>query len=71
MKNTLIPLDIIFLDENKIVHIVKGAKPESEVEGQLPLFTTPTDANRVLELKAGQADKLQLKNGDTVSYSGL
>lgn len=71
MKNTLIPLDMIFINDDKVVHIVKNAKPEKEVEGALPIYTTPNEANYVLEVNAGEADKNKFKNGDKVVLEGV
>lgn len=71
MKNTLIPLDIIFIDNDKIVHIAKNAKPEKEVKGVLPIYTTPVNADKVLEINGGQVDKYKFKNGDKVTLSGV
>lgn len=71
MKNTLIPLDIIFIENNKIVYIVKNAKPEKETKGALPIYTTPNEADLVLELNAGQVDKHKFKNGDKVMLEGV
>lgn len=67
MKNTLIPLDMIFINDDKIVYIVKNATPEKEVKGALPIYTTPNEANYVLEINAGQSDKYKFKNGDKVT----
>ncbi len=71
MKNTLVPLDMIFINDDKIVHIVKNAKPEKEVEGALPIYRTPNDANYVLEVNAGETDKNKFKNGDKVILEAI
>ena len=60
MKNTYIPLDIVFLDENgEIVGIHLNAKPESEES-----IESPAPAQYVIELDAGQASALALRVGD-------
>ncbi len=62
MKNTFIPLDIIFIDaENKIVSIAKNARPLDETT-----LGSGKPARFVLEVKAGTADKLQLQPGDSI-----
>ncbi|MBT8187645.1 MAG: DUF192 domain-containing protein [Croceitalea sp.] len=64
MKNTAIPLDIIFIDSNfKIVSFQKNAKPfdETGLSSQLPI-------KYVLEVNAGLADQWQLKVGDSISF---
>lgn len=65
MKNTRIPLDIIFIGENKkIVSFQKNAQPFNETS--LP---SNTPAKYVLEVNAGLADKWQLEVGDTIIYT--
>ena len=62
MKNTHIPLDLIFLDsQNKIVSIAKDAKPES-------LETIPSNvpAQYVLEINGGLSDQWNLVVGDSL-----
>lgn len=65
MKNTYIPLDIIYLDkEGIIVSIQENAKPLDETS--LPsLFP----AQYVLEINGGLSDKLFLKVGDKIEFT--
>ena len=64
MKNTYIPLDLIYIDENKsIVSFQKNAQPLNEKS--LP---SNANANYVLEVYAGLADKWNLQVGDSISY---
>lgn len=64
MKNTHIPLDIIFIDANKtIVNIQKKAKPFDETS--LP---SNRPAQYVLEVNAGLADKWHLEIGNRINY---
>lgn len=67
MKNTLIPLDIIFLNsDNKIVSITKNAEPES-------LESIPSDgpAQYVLEVNAGLTERWNLQVGDSLIFRDL
>lgn len=65
MKNTNIPLDIIYIDANKnIVSFQKNAKPNNETS--LP---SNVPAKYVLEINAGLADQWQLEVGDKIEYS--
>lgn len=67
MKNTKIPLDIIYIDEDKtIVSFQKNAKPMDETS--LP---SEAPAKYVLELNGGLSDEWQLEVGDKVSYEIL
>ena len=60
MKNTYIPLDIVFLDENgEIIGIHLNAKPESEES-----IESPAPAQYVIELDAGECSALALRVGD-------
>ncbi|MDD5750807.1 MAG: DUF192 domain-containing protein [Candidatus Pacebacteria bacterium] len=67
MKNTLIPLDIIFLDKNKkVVQIIKAAQPcQSE---KCPSYRNQQPSQYVLEINAGTADKIGLAIGSEISF---
>jgi uncharacterized membrane protein (UPF0127 family) len=67
MKNTIIPLDMIFIDDWGRVHrIESNTQPFS-------LDPIPSDGNvlGILEVNAGVAEKIGLKVGDKVVYPGL
>jgi uncharacterized protein len=65
MKNTLIPLDMIFLDKDyKVVHIVKNAQPCKK--DPCDILPSVKPSMFVLEVNAGIADETQLKEGDKV-----
>lgn len=65
MKNTKIPLDIIYIDENKsIVSFQKDAKPFDETS--LP---SEAPAKYVLEINAGLSDEWELEIGDKIEFS--
>ncbi len=64
MKNTFIPLDIIYIDRNgHIVKIVENARTESTT-------VMPSDGKvkAVLELNAGQVRQQEIAVGDRVTY---
>jgi uncharacterized protein len=64
MKNTLIPLDIIFVnDKNTVVSIQKNATPLSEK----PLPSTGS-ALYVVETNGGYADKFGIKAGVKINF---
>ena len=64
MKNTLIPLDMIFIRaDGSVVNIHRNAQPHSEAviaSGEPVLY--------VLELNAGMVDRIGLAPGDTVRH---
>ena len=67
MKNTLMPLDIIYLDESKlIVNIQKNTKPldETSLPSQVP-------AQYVFEINAGLTQKWSLKVGDKMEFTKI
>lgn len=65
MKNTQIPLDIIYIGSNKaIVSIQKNAKPFDETS--LP---SNEPAQYVLEINAGLTDAWNLEVGDTIEFT--
>ena len=67
MKDMNFPLDIIWLNNNRIVHIIENANP-SNSGVNLPILKPLEPANFVLEIAAGQANKLKLKKGDFLNY---
>ncbi|MEK7527723.1 MAG: DUF192 domain-containing protein [Patescibacteria group bacterium] len=72
MKDTLIPLDIIFLDsKSQIVNFVT-AEPEPNVpDNKLILFQSKSPANFAIEIPAGTIQKLNLTPGDQINLYGL
>jgi hypothetical protein len=67
MKNTLIPLDMVFISADGTVHrIEQNAEPHSTA-----LIPSEGPVVAVLELNGGEAAKIRLKRGDKVLYPGL
>src|ERR1700680_3542019 len=64
MKNTLIPLDMLFVDaEGRIVNIHERAVP-----GSLDTIAATAPARAVIELNGGVAARLGLRPGDRVVF---
>ena len=64
MKNTLIPLDMLFiLEDGKIVAIARNAQP-----GSLRSIGAGVPVRAVLELPGGRAKELGIEPGDTVLH---
>lgn len=62
MKNTYIPLDMLFIDgSGKIVHVAHNTKPLS-----LETIESMQPASAVLELKGGTAERLKIAPGARV-----
>ena len=67
MKNTLIPLDIIWINEyNEVVFISKNSQPCKP--GICPLITPGKKALYVLELNGGVSDNIGLVVGDKIMF---
>tara|TARA_A200000113_G_scaffold172247_1_gene157190 strand:- start:1034 stop:1519 length:486 start_codon:yes stop_codon:yes gene_type:complete len=65
MKNTLIPLDLIFIDENyEIVHIYSKATPyeTASISSQLP-------AKYVFEINGGLSEQIGIQKGMKIKYN--
>ena len=64
MKNTLIPLDMVFIQaDGTISHIAERAVPRS-----LEIIPSEGPARAVLEVNGGTAARLGIKPGDRVLY---
>jgi hypothetical protein len=67
MKNTAIPLDMIFINsDRKIVGIVEQAVPFS-----LDSRSVGAPSQFVLEINGGSATKLGIQTGDIVRFDGI
>ncbi len=63
MKNTKIPLDMIFIDKDRKVVSIKHDAPPC-ITARCPAFASEGPVRYVLELNGGQAAKLGLTSGD-------
>lgn len=70
MKGTLIPLDMIFIHDRKIVTIHRNV-PTPAPDSQVPFYTPRDPVNFVLEINAGLSDAYGFTPGDTVEINLL
>lgn len=64
MKNTLVPLDMLFIDKTgSIISIAKRTTPKSTKH-----IPSGGEALAVIELAAGEAERLHIAKGDKVVY---
>ena len=64
MKNTPLSLDLVFIDgHGKVVTIAANAEPESEA-----IIASSAPSKAVLELNAGAAAAIGLKDGDQAEF---
>jgi uncharacterized membrane protein (UPF0127 family) len=67
MKNTYIPLDMLFIDgDGIVVKVVSNTKPHD-----LTYISSEIPAKAVLEINAGTARLLSLGEGDKIIYPGV
>lgn len=67
MKNTLISLDLIFLDGNKeVIDIIKNVPPCRM--DPCKTYLSKQKAKYVLELSAGVSDRIKLRIGDIIFF---
>ncbi len=64
MKNTLIPLDMVFLLKGKVQAISNNAQPCKA--DPCPIYGSNALVDQVIELRAGRAKELGLKQGDRI-----
>lgn len=67
MKNTLVPLDMIFIGPDKTIHAIE----ENTVPQSLAQISSHGLVIAALELKGGESKRLGLKVGDKVSSPSL
>jgi len=68
MKNTKIPLDILYFDHDRKLVSAQRRVPPCSLGDRCPPFASEGSALYVLELNAGQADALDLKAGDQLQF---
>lgn len=67
MKDMLMSIDIIWINDGKVSQIDKDVSPEPNVEDKnLKLYKPNEGVDQVLEMTAGWSDKNNIKVGDSV-----
>ncbi|UXM93868.1 DUF192 domain-containing protein [Bartonella sp. HY329] len=67
MKNTPLPLDMVFVDnDGKVVSLAYNTTPESTI-----LISSGFPTRYVVELNAGEIKKMNLKQGDCVVHPAI
>jgi len=68
MKETSIPLDLIWIEDNKVVGII-SMQPQLDVpDSMLRSYVSPSKVNAVIETNMGWAIKNNIKIGDILYY---
>ena len=69
MKNTKIPLDLIWINENKqIIHMEQNVPICTRTDDSCPQYRPNEEALYVLELAAGRAQSLKLQRGSKLQF---
>jgi len=69
MKNTYIPLDIIFIDSEKQIVNIEEAEPEPNTSrSDLELYRSERASKYVLEVEKGFSEKNNLTEGDRMVF---
>ena len=73
MKDMLIPIDMIWIREGKVVKIDKNvpAPVAGTPDSKLVNYSPGTPIDYVLEVKGGFWDKFKIKTGDSADLSGI
>lgn len=67
MKGMLIPIDIIWIKDNKIIGFEKSVSPEPGVpESDLKKYLPSEPVDKVLEVSAGTVERLGIQAGDEI-----
>lgn len=70
MKNTLIPLDILWMNESgKILHVESRVPICTKTDDSCPRYYSTQESRYVLEIQAGMAKKLGLTPGKQLNIS--
>jgi uncharacterized protein len=69
MKEMHFPIDIIYIDNDTIVHVFENVPPPTSPKQELPVYTPDTPADKVLEINAGLSKKYRIKKGDKIKFN--
>lgn len=73
MKGMKFPIDIIYIDDTKVVDFIENAP--APLAGQdassLSIYKPGASANYVLEVNAHEVSKNKIKKGDVVTFTGI
>lgn len=70
MKNTLIPLDLIWMDEKKrVIHIERNVPICTRTDDSCPQYRPNDGAMYVLEIAAGTVDGLKIEKGTKLQFA--
>ncbi len=71
MKDMKFPIDIIYIDKNKVVQVFDNLQPPKTPVSSLVIYKPQEPADTVLEINAGLSKKYNIKKGDSVKIENL
>lgn len=71
MKNMKIPIDIIYISNDKIVTIYSNVQPPANSQEGLEIYTPSEPSDKVLEIQAQLSEKYNFKKGDKVIIENI
>lgn len=71
MRDMKFPIDIIFINGNKVTTIISNALPPSQTNGSLTTFQPKEKSDKVLEVNAGIAQKYNIQEGSVIDLNNL
>ena len=70
MRDMLFPIDIIWIDHETVVYVQENASIPGQAQF-LTIYDPHEQANRVLEINAGLAKKLDIKKGTKITFKNV
>lgn len=71
MKEMKFPIDIIFINGDKVVTVFGQVNPPSSLNSELVLYQPEEKSDKVLELNAGTSKKYNIKKGTVIKIENL
>ena len=71
MRNMKMPIDIIFINDGKVVKVFPNVQAPKDSNAPLEIYVPEFPADAVLEIKAGLSEKYKIKEGSQVSLSKI
>ena len=70
MKGMRFPLDFIWINGGKVVDLTLGVLPpvSQAKDADLPIYSSKSEADKILEVNTGVIQKLNIKVGDTIKF---
>jgi uncharacterized protein len=71
MKDMKFPIDIIYINNNKVTTIIKNAPIPSSTNNNLTIYKPTSVSDKVLEINAGLSDKYNIQEGTSIKIENL